>query len=443
MTANAPGSQRQKRLVQDLSELDSLARDLKRELANINDETFQPQLAAVIETASALSAAHKTEPKAMVADDLAGLLSAVRALEIPYQDPVLGPTDTIRRLRASKGLLITNLIDALDTASSMGLHPRQSPLPLEAVGSIARAEISGLLKALSHRLSEVEKSLNALDRARDDTRPFKQEAGLLSFYVGSMRVEIDLARLQLAVGEHAVDFSALARVVETMGTLTADFVATIRAWGGKVSTAVAGTASEMNKRVRNVTKGVRTVIQWVIRRQRDYVLPRQIQHIGYRLPAASIQQLVGLLDAISSSPYSGRADLPRLSQSEHIDEDALLVLIEALQLLGFIRVVGSDVTATEAGRAFYKSDLMQRKHLFARHLLLLIPLAAHIRKVLEERPNHVAPEGRFLAELEDYLDEEEAREVLETVINWGRYAEIFAYDYDRGFLSLENPIDGV
>ncbi len=29
--------------------------------------------------------------------------------------------------------------------------------------------------------------------------------------------------------------------------------------------------------------------------------------------------------------------------------------------------------------------------------------------------------------------------MLETVINWGRYAELFAYDYDRGVLSLENP----
>ena len=29
--------------------------------------------------------------------------------------------------------------------------------------------------------------------------------------------------------------------------------------------------------------------------------------------------------------------------------------------------------------------------------------------------------------------------MLETVINWGRYAELFAYDYDSGVLSLENP----
>ena len=28
--------------------------------------------------------------------------------------------------------------------------------------------------------------------------------------------------------------------------------------------------------------------------------------------------------------------------------------------------------------------------------------------------------------------------MLETVINWGRYAEIFAYDYDTEVLNLEN-----
>ena len=56
--------------------------------------------------------------------------------------------------------------------------------------------------------------------------------------------------------------------------------------------------------------------------------------------------------------------------------------------------------------------------------------------MLDERPGNSAPESRFLAELEDHLSE--AQRVLETVINWGRYAELFAYEYDRGTLSLEN-----
>jgi NitT/TauT family transport system ATP-binding protein len=77
--------------------------------------------------------------------------------------------------------------------------------------------------------------------------------------------------------------------------------------------------------------------------------------------------------------------------------------------------------------------------IFRDQLVRHIPLAAHIRRVLDERPGHRAPKARFLRELEDYLDEEEADEVLETIINWGRHAELFAYDYDSEVLSLENP----
>jgi NitT/TauT family transport system ATP-binding protein len=68
-----------------------------------------------------------------------------------------------------------------------------------------------------------------------------------------------------------------------------------------------------------------------------------------------------------------------------------------------------------------------------------VPLARHIRRVLDERPEHSASEQRFLTELEDHLSEESAEAVLTTVIDWGRYAELFAYDYNTGILSLENP----
>ena len=161
--------------------------------------------------------------------------------------------------------------------------------------------------------------------------------------------------------------------------------------------------------------------------------------IGYRLPSASIQQLVGLIEALCAAPYNGRADLPHLAENEHVDDDAMFVLVETLQLLGFAHVGGGDIEVTQAGRAFAEADIQNRKQIFAEHLLKNVTLAAHIRKILDERPGHAAPEGRFLTELEDHLSEEEAQNVLETVINWGRYAELFAYDYDRGVLSLENP----
>jgi NitT/TauT family transport system ATP-binding protein len=161
--------------------------------------------------------------------------------------------------------------------------------------------------------------------------------------------------------------------------------------------------------------------------------------LGYRLPEAPVQQLSGLVDALIEPPYHGRADLPHLADSVGLDTDELLPLIEALQILGFAHVGGGDIELTAAGRAYSDADILHRKVMFGEHLVRHIPLAAHIRRVLDERPGHRAPKARFLRELEDNLDEEEADALLETIINWGRHAELFAYDYDSEVLSLENP----
>jgi NitT/TauT family transport system ATP-binding protein len=116
----------------------------------------------------------------------------------------------------------------------------------------------------------------------------------------------------------------------------------------------------------------------------------------------------------------------------------LFPLIELLQLLGFAHVSGGDIELTAVGRAYAEADMLSRKQIFADAVLKQVPIAAHIRRVLDERPGHRAPAARFLRELEDHLSEEEAQRVLDTVINWGRHAEIFAYDDDEAVLSLED-----
>src|SRR5271170_3312691 len=160
--------------------------------------------------------------------------------------------------------------------------------------------------------------------------------------------------------------------------------------------------------------------------------------LGYRLPDAAVQQLSGLLERLTEEPYHGRADLPHLADEENLVVDELFPLIDALQLLGLAHVSAGDIELTAAGRAYADADMLARKQMFADALLKHVPLVAHIRRVLDERPGHRAPAARFLRELEDHLSEEEAQRVLDTVINWGRHAEVFAYDYDDEVLSLEN-----
>jgi NitT/TauT family transport system ATP-binding protein len=161
--------------------------------------------------------------------------------------------------------------------------------------------------------------------------------------------------------------------------------------------------------------------------------------IGTILTHVSSNLLSGLMEAVSDEPFRGKADLPEIADTLHMEAGDLLPVAEALQMLRFAEIERGDIRLTEAGMQFVKEDTDERKRLFSRHLLTYVPLAAHIRRVLDERKGRSAPKSRFFDELEDYMAEEAAEQTLRTVISWGRYAEAFAYDDNRQAFSLENP----
>lgn len=146
--------------------------------------------------------------------------------------------------------------------------------------------------------------------------------------------------------------------------------------------------------------------------------------------------LAGLLEELADPPYNGKADLPELADSLHLPADELFPVAETLSMLRFAEVAGGDIMITDAGREFVNAEVEPRKQLFAKQLLAHIPLAAHIRRVLEERPSHKAPWSRFADELEDHMSEGFAEESLRAVVNWGRYGEVFVYDEQLTQFSL-------
>src|ERR1700724_2714965 len=161
--------------------------------------------------------------------------------------------------------------------------------------------------------------------------------------------------------------------------------------------------------------------------------------IGTTLTHVSSNILSGLMEAVSEPPYNGQADLPAIALALRMEVDDLFPAAEALQLLRFAELEGGDIRLTEAGLQCAHADTDDRKKLFARHLITYVPLAAHVRRVLDERASHSAPKSRFFDELEDSMTEEAAEQTLRTIISWGRYGEVFAYDDHRQAFSLENP----
>ena len=175
---------------------------------------------------------------------------------------------------------------------------------------------------------------------------------------------------------------------------------------------------------------------------------RRVERMRQQVGAAAIEmalshvspnQISGLIEALAAAPYNGKADLPDIAYEQELEVDELFPVAEAMQLLRLAEVEGGDIKLTHMGKRFADSELNERKEIFSRALQSHVPLAAHIRKVLDERVSHSAPKTRFLDELEDHMPEDAAEETLKTVVSWARFGELFSYDDDSAAFSLENP----
>lgn len=161
--------------------------------------------------------------------------------------------------------------------------------------------------------------------------------------------------------------------------------------------------------------------------------------LGMALTHISTNTLAGMIEAIAAAPNDGVADLATLARELQMEADELLPIAETLQLMRFAEIEGRTIRLNPAARRYDAADVDERKQLFAQHLLAYVPLAAHIRRVLDDRASHQAPATRFRDELEDFMSEPYAEETMDAIVSWGRYAEIFAYHEDDDRFSLDDP----
>lgn len=194
--------------------------------------------------------------------------------------------------------------------------------------------------------------------------------------------------------------------------------------------------SDLDPRFRNQVDRIYTLMTT---QAQEAQVNRNAIDMGYRLPEASVAEITGLLETLNMSEHGGKMDLPEIAETLALDIDNLFPLTELLEILRLANVSKGDISITEEGKAFVNADILERKKIFSIYLKKYVPLARYIYDQLVRHPRHRALEEHFLSLLEDYLSEGEAERVLSTVIEWGRYAELFAYDYNSGVLSLENP----
>jgi NitT/TauT family transport system ATP-binding protein len=161
----------------------------------------------------------------------------------------------------------------------------------------------------------------------------------------------------------------------------------------------------------------------------------EAQH--FRLPQAKVGSIAGLIEFIDEQ--GGKADIYRLAGELQFEVDDLLPITDVLDLLDLAEVKSGDISLSDKGLAFANGDIQERKQIFRRQLLERIPLMENIYKALSVKANHRISADFFIDVLEKRFTSQEADRQLETVIDWGRYAELFEYDADDKVLYLPEP----
>jgi NitT/TauT family transport system ATP-binding protein len=147
------------------------------------------------------------------------------------------------------------------------------------------------------------------------------------------------------------------------------------------------------------------------------------------LPHARPGGIAGLLEILIDT--QGTEDLYHLAEKLLMEVDDLFPIVEAAVLLGFAKLEEGDVTITPEGKAWVEADVNTQKRLFREAAGAHILLFQQIIRILKEKSDHSIPLELFRDILDEHHPENEIQRQLDTVLNWGRYCELFAYDSEK------------
>jgi NitT/TauT family transport system ATP-binding protein len=147
------------------------------------------------------------------------------------------------------------------------------------------------------------------------------------------------------------------------------------------------------------------------------------------LPHARPGGIAGLLELLLD--HNGKDDIFRLADDLGFEIDDLLPIVDAAQMLGFLKITEGDAEITAEGTEYANSEILRQKELFRKAAVDNVLLLRQIVRAIETKSNHSVPEEFFHDLLDEQFTEEVTLRQLETAINWGRYAELFDFDAAR------------
>ncbi len=153
------------------------------------------------------------------------------------------------------------------------------------------------------------------------------------------------------------------------------------------------------------------------------------------LPPVTVGAIAGLVEHLNQAP-GAHHDLYKLAEELKIGSNQLLQAVEATELLGLATVASGDIVLSPLGETFAEASILARKEMFALRICRL-PVFQWLLNMLRAAEGERLRRAVVEQAMELAFRPEEAGRLLETIISWGRYAEVLAYDDGGELLFLE------
>ena len=155
------------------------------------------------------------------------------------------------------------------------------------------------------------------------------------------------------------------------------------------------------------------------------------------LPHTRVGGISGLLEIVNDR--GGREDLPKLAESLRLEVDDLLPAVDAAALLGFAEVSQGDVVIRPEGAEFATANVHRSHQIFQEQVLRHVPFMTTVVEALRQKRDGRIGKDFLLDILDEHFSASEAERQFQTMVDWGRYAQLFEYDADEERLYAVEP----
>ncbi|MFH1018206.1 MAG: nitrate/sulfonate/bicarbonate ABC transporter ATP-binding protein [Pseudomonadota bacterium] len=145
------------------------------------------------------------------------------------------------------------------------------------------------------------------------------------------------------------------------------------------------------------------------------------------IPVAHVNETIGLLEAVADE--GGTANIFELAHRTGKEFGKTLLLVKVAELFNLVDTPRQSIVLTPLGRRFVAGDINVRKKIL-HDVFQSLRIVQMATDMLQIQGGQKMPFEDLLVVIQEWLPNENPKEVGEALITWGRFAEYFGYNDD-------------